>query len=359
MGRRTIRATMILPRQITLGDVFDSAGYRTGFIGKLHNGGQFWNRAGTDYTADPDAIDFARPFDAGPTGFGFDYSFLLPGGFSGTVYAYFENDRLVRYTESSGSYEAFAADSEARSHMVRINEAWGGRHNTGLMGSPGLAMDNFDSSNTGRVLARKALEFMGRAIDENTSPAYPQPFFLFFAMPELHTPYSPPAFFDIDHADDVTQPKSGTAVAGSSGIGPDIDMVKEIDLIVGELTRYLEERGQLENTLIILTSDNGPVVPPGQQDFAPQGTEGGVPLRGYKGTIFEGGHRVPLLARWGSGAAGGSIIPPQSRSDALVGLHDLMATFYALLGVQRPHGQANDSKSFLPVLLGSEQRLAA
>jgi arylsulfatase A-like enzyme len=115
----------------------------------------------------------------------------------------------------------------------------------------------------------------------------------------------------------------------------------------------LDAKNQLANTLIIVSSDNGPVTWPVIEGRYPPGMEGNTPLRGLKGKIYEGGHRVPLLARWGDGTAGNSFITPGTTSEQLLGLNDLAATFLDLLGGQRPFGQANDSKSFLPALLAT------
>ena len=344
-------ATMIVPGQTTLGDLFSEAGYITAFIGKLHNGGAFYNRSGKGYTRDHAEMDFTRRFDRGPTQFGFDYSFILPDGTSGPPYAWFENDQLVRFDSGAGKYQPFVSNDDAAKHLVYASPGWGKPFNGGAIGVPGWAMDNFDARQIGGIITRKALGFLEQAIDRNQS-AYPsKPFFLFFAPPQIHPPYSPPEFFDARHANDIEPSATGTPVAGSSP-NPRIDMIRETDLMLGALVDFLAERNELENTLIIFSSDNGPVTWPIVEGRYPPGTDSGVQLRGLKGEIHEGGHRVPLLARWGDGSAERSYIPPGTNSRYLLGLNDLAATFYALLGKQRPYGQANDSKNFLPVLLG-------
>ena len=345
-------STMILPGQSTLGDVFNGTGYRTGIIGKLHIGGAFWNQAGTEYTRDPLQADFTRRFNRGPLDYGFDYSFLLPGGLSGPPYAYFENDRLVRFDQATQRYEPFATHTSVAAAFSSVSQGWAAPFNGGLLGGPGLVLDNYDSRHSGAILTRKALEFMEQSIASSKGQAFPEPFFLLFAPPQLHTPYTPPDFFNISHRNDAAPATTGIPVAGETG-SPRNDIIREIDLMVGAIVSFLAERGELERTLIVFTSDNGPLPDPGTEGTAPQGTEAGVPLRDSKGSIYEGGHRVPLLLRWGDGTSYGSYIPPGSATDQLVGLQDLAATFHALLGQQRASGQFNDSKNLLPVALGT------
>ena len=346
-------ATMIVPGQETLGDLFNEVGYQTAFIGKLHNGGMFHNLAGDDVSREHRDIDFTRPFDRGPTQFGFDYSFVLPGGLSGPPYAYFENDRLVRFDAASASYKVFDSSTEALDRFVYVPNTWAGPHNNSRLGSRGWALDNYDSSSSSRVLTRKALQFFEQASARNKRSLTPEPFFLFFAPPQLHRPYSPPQFFNITSTSDDQPATSGEVIAGSTSSDRG-DVIRELDLMLGALLDGLEANGQLRNTLIIFTSDNGPFPWPDLEDMNHQGVDRGVPLRGYKGQIHEGGHRVPLIAVWGDTLQSQITAEPGTRNKNLVGLHDLSATFYQLLGLQRPAGQANDSKSFLAELTGAE-----
>jgi hypothetical protein len=112
--------TMIIPGQQTLGNLMHTAGYSTAFIGKLHNGGAFWSQDNSGYAQGRKNIDFSRSFDRGPTQFGFDYSFLLPSGLSHQPYAYFENDRLVRFNKQSDTFSPFPTNAAANQHLVQI-----------------------------------------------------------------------------------------------------------------------------------------------------------------------------------------------------------------------------------------------
>jgi arylsulfatase A-like enzyme len=202
------------------------------------------------------------------------------------------------------------------------------------------------------ILTRKALAFIDRAAARNQSALAPEPFFLLFAPPQLHRPNLSPAFFDVEHAKDDEPATSGVPVAGVTGTDRS-DTILEVDVMLGALLDGLEASGQLHNTLIIFTSDNGPFPWPDLVSLNIQGIDHGVPLRGYKGQIHEGGHRVPFIAAWGSTLQSQISLAPGTRSSALFGLQDLAATFYQLLGLQRPVGQANDSKSLLPLLTGA------
>jgi arylsulfatase A len=268
------------------------------------------------------------------------------------MYAYFENDRLVRYDSNSGAYKPFKNNETAHRSFVRT-QGWNSTHNGGLTGASGWAIDNYDSRKAGSILTRKAIEFMEHAISQGRSTGIHTPFFLYYATPQIHKPYSPPEYFNPKDSMDDDPSTEGDRVAGVSNVSERTDMIVETDLMVGAIVDFLKQKGQLDNTLIVLSSDNGPVwwgEPEAVVNVA--GAENGVPFRGMKGAIYEGGHRVPLLARWGDGVSNQSVILPGGRSKALVGLQDLAATFYSLLGRQRPFNQANDSKSLMPVLLG-------
>lgn len=336
-----VRGTMFLAGQQTLGNIFSDAGYRTGFVGKTHTGALFSRSDGSITTVHKE-IDFTLPFAGGPTELGFDYSFVLPVGLSGSPYAYFEDDRLVRFDDVSGTFKPFTDVLAALNSFVYRGKAWGADHNGGRIGSPGYVMDNYDSREVGAIMTGQALNFLSAAIDANEASDQSEPFFLLFAPPQLHRPHTPPDTFTTAGGETV-------AVANTSGISGRTDVIREIDLMVGELITLLDIRGQLDNTVIVFTSDNGAVWSEAEGASLPQGTENGVQLRGAKGDIYEGGHRVPLIVRWGK--TGDGPVAAAASSNQLTGLHDLAATFYALTGQQRPEAQANDSKSLLPALI--------
>jgi arylsulfatase A-like enzyme len=174
------------------------------------------------------------------------------------------------------------------------------------------------------VLTGKAIGFIEQHRGE--------PFFLYFASHDIHVPRVPNARF-----------------VGKSGMGPRGDEILELDWAVGEIERTLERLGIADNTLLIVTSDNGPVVDDGYQDRAVEllgGHTPAGPLRGGKYSAFDGGTRVPMIVRWPGHT------PPGATSDALLSQVDLLASFASLTGVHLAADAAPDSYDMLPALLG-------
>ena len=150
-----------------------------------------------------------------------------------------------------------------------------------------------------------------------------KPFFLFYATPTPHTPWLPSEQF-----------------AGTSPVGKYGDVVREIDWQVGELIKTLQEQGVADNTLLVFTSDNGPVL-------REPGPEAG-PLRGGKWSDFEGGIRVPTVMHWSG------VIKPGSVNNEIAGIIDLLPTFCEIAGVEPPKDRVIDGVSLLPYLRGKD-----
>ncbi len=316
--------SQILPGQQTVGNILDRHGYDNGFVGKLHMGGNFFQR-GTNQLAPwdgpEDQIDFERGMFQGPRSYGFDYSYLLLRGIQESPYAYFENDRLVGEQDTMVQWPAGEfGDSEV---LV-----------------PGIGVPDWDSTGTGERLTRSALDFIDRHHDRNVARGTDDPFFLYFAPPAPHDPVTPPA--------DML----GVPIRGATGLGPRADMVYQNDVSLGLLLDALDDRGLTEDTLVLFLSDNGGVRPDPAELDAGHDKHGG--LRGHKGEIWEGGARTPLVAMWGDGTPAGSVIPPGSTSSQLVAVHDLAATLAAVVGENLPTDQARESHDILPVLTGSQ-----
>ncbi|MEY2879256.1 MAG: hypothetical protein RLZZ15_1636, partial [Verrucomicrobiota bacterium] len=150
-----------------------------------------------------------------------------------------------------------------------------------------------------------------------------KPFFIYFAPHDVHAPTIPHPRF-----------------VGSTGLGNRADMLSELDWSVGEVVQTLERLGLAQDTLVIFSSDNG-AQPTNESGHLPNG-----PWRGKKSQLWEGGHRVPFIARWPGRIA------PGSTSDDLVCLVDLAATAAAAAGAKLPDGAVPDSFNLLPTLLG-------
>lgn len=306
--------SQILPGQTTLGDLMKRAGYHTAIFGKYHMGGRFHRKDHPGQFAlnegDYRKIDFGRRFEMGPREMGFDYSFLLLSGIQEEPYAYFENDTLV--------------GDPAR---LEIIEAGGAR---------GIGMPYWKTDAVGPVMTRKALDFLERHFDENRRAEKRRPFFVYYCSQVIHLPISP------------ARAVLGTPVRGQTfdEVG---DFLYELDVTLGKLIKAIDDQGALPNTLFLVTSDNGARP---YHSLHAGGHEPNGGLAGWKGTVWEGGHRVPLVAAWGDGTKRGSPVPPGTRSDALVGLQDIYATLAELTGQKPDASQALDSHSFLAVLLG-------
>jgi arylsulfatase A-like enzyme len=176
------------------------------------------------------------------------------------------------------------------------------------------------------VITGKAIEFIERHRDK--------PFFLYFATHDIHVPRVPHARFQ-----------------GTTDMGPRGDAIAQFDWCVGQVMNALDERRLSDNTLLILTSDNGPVLNDGYLDDATERVgdhRPSGPLRGGKGSLFEGGTRVPFIVRWPAQVKAGE-------SGALISQIDLIASLSRLVGENRDEGAAADSTDVLPALLGQTE----
>jgi arylsulfatase A len=191
---------------------------------------------------------------------------------------------------------------------------------------PGLIAPDFPMEEVDRRFLQESREFIAQ--HARNSPK--QPFFLFHATQAVHLP-----FF------------AGKDFRGKTQAGPHGDFISEFDHIVGELMRELEAHGFAQNTLVILSSDNGPETTTVVHMRADHAHDGAKPWRGLKRDSWEGGHRVPLIVRWPGRIQAGTT------SDQLACLTDLMATIAAITGAELPPDSAEDSFNLLPALTGT------
>ncbi|MBL9186702.1 MAG: arylsulfatase [Opitutaceae bacterium] len=308
----------------TLPSVLRSAGYSTAIVGKWHLG----------LGAHGQTLDWNEPVAPGPREVGFDYSFIMAATADRVPCVYLENQRVVgldpRDRLRTSYADPFPGEPTGVSIRSQLKLDWSHGHNQAVVNgigrigyhTGGRAAQWIDEDMADTFTAR-ALQFIERE--------RARPFFLFFAAHDIHVPRVPHPRF-----------------AGQTGMGARGDAIVQFDWAVGEILAALERHGLTRDTVVILTSDNGPVRDDGYKDRAvellgdhrPAG-----PLRGGKNSRFEGGTRVPFIVRW----------PARMRpgvSDALVSQVDVVATFAALTGQKLTPRDAPDSLDVGSALLG-------
>ncbi|GAB5522803.1 MAG: arylsulfatase [Roseivirga sp.] len=299
---------LIAQEQTTLGSLFSDNGYHTACIGKWHLGldwakkndslplftGSQWDDPNTDN------VDYAGKIGGGPSERGFDYGYVIPSSLDIAPYCYINNGRLTKPMNGK-----IAGENPERGVFWRTADI----------------QQDFELGGTLDHLTDRAVEYIdeqGRKKD--------QPFFLYFPLTAPHTPWLPTA-----------------KVRGKSQAGVYGDFVVQVDQTVGAVMKKLEDLGIEDETLIIFSSDNGSHWT--AEDKGKFAHRANYIYSGMKSDVWEGGHRVPFIARWpGKIKAGIS-------SNELVSMTDLMATFSEMLGTST---QAEDSNSILKLLTGEE-----
>lgn len=316
---------VIRPEQYTMADMFRSAGYATGAVGK-------WHLGLGDTTGSQDWNGRIAP---GLEDIGFDYSYIMAATGDRVPCVYIENQRVVGLDPADPievSYTApFPGEPTGKDNpeLLRIRPSMGhdqsivdGISRIGYM-KGGMAARWHDEEIADRI-TDKACEF----IERNSSG----PFFLYFGTNDIHVPRVPHERF-----------------AGRSGMGPRGDAILSLDYSVGRILSVLDSLGIADNTLVILSSDNGPIVDDGYEDRAEEllgDHKPWGPFLGTKYSIYEAGTRVPMVVRWK-----GRIVPGSS-DDALFSQIDLFASLASLCGGTVGPGAAPDSRDCLSVLLG-------
>ena len=332
-------------RHITVAEIMQNAGYRTAFFGKMHTGGSVYNANGEVIRekAKLNTMDYSRGVEDALDDHGFDYWFGLLSGIQHEPYAYFENGRFhpidLRNPANNSSTRLFS-DGFYRMSDNGLSEIVEARH------VPARGDVDYDSSQAGIIFTNGAIDFIDRHQQEIEKTGKDRPFMLYFASQAIHVPHTPPFDFDGDPAT-INEPVSGVTGAVTS------DVLYELDLQVGKIMKKLKDEGIAENTLIIFTSDNGALWPQVTK-FADPDHDNNGPLRDYKASVYEGGHRVPFIAKWGDGTKAGSIISPGSVSNQTITGLDWVATMYELTQQNMQEDQAKDSASLLPVLTGKQ-----
>ncbi|WP_202626941.1 sulfatase family protein [Steroidobacter agaridevorans] len=318
---------LIRPGQFTLPLMLKNAGYATGVVGKWHLG------------LGDGKVDWNREIAPGPLEIGFDYGFFMPATLDRVPTVLIENRRVanldpadpirVDYRSKVGSEPTgaehpellkFGADPEHSNTIVN------GISRIGYM-TGGKAARWSDEGLTDQLLS-KAIDFVTARKD--------QPFFLYFAVNEPHVPRAPHPRF-----------------VGSSGMGPRGDAIVQFDWTVGAFMQKLGQLGIADDTLIILSSDNGPILFDGYDDQAVERAgnhKPSGPYRSGKYSIYEGGTRVPMIVSWPGH------VRERHVSTALIDHVDFVASLAALVGQKLPRDAAVDSFDMLAPLMGQSER---
>jgi len=309
---------LIEKERLTLPGMLREEGYTTAMFGKWHVGMTFFDKEGKQVTKGGvegvRMVDYSRAIPDAPIHRGFDHFF-------GTVccpttdwlYAYVDGDRIpVPPTKllDKSKLPKHPYANDCRRGMV----------------APGFEHEEVDL-----VFLKKSLDFL-----ENHAKESPKkPFFLLHSTQAVHLPSLAAGRFK-----------------GKSGAGPHGDFILEFDYVVGELMKALDKHGFAENTLVIVTSDNGPEVPTVIAMRRDHKHDGARPWRGVKRDNWEGGHRIPMVVRWPEKVKAGTT------TAQTMCLTDIMATCAAIVGAELPDAAAEDSFDLLPVLLGKQDESA-
>ncbi|WP_296698772.1 arylsulfatase [Algoriphagus sp.] len=301
-GVLTGKSNALIPdERTTIADVFKNKGYETAFIGKWHLG---WNWGLKDVEAntgegwnpqDFDQIDFSKTVTHTPNDLGFDYAYGHSGSLDMAPYVYVENGMATAIPDT-----------------VTVNT---GKYS---WWREGPTAPDFDHEKVTPHFFDKSIEYIESKAQTES------PFFLYLALPSPHTPILPTEEWQ-----------------GKSGVLPFGDFMMMIDDYVGKVNEAIKKAGIEENTLVIFTSDNGGSPAAGLEELAALGHLSNYVFRGNKADLYEGGHRVPFIAKWPERIKKGT-----SR-DQTICLTDFMATGAEIVGYSLQDNEGEDSYSLL------------
>lgn len=283
--------------RMTVASFLREHGYYTACVGKWHLGLD-WSRTGSE----PDQVDYTKPIGGGPTAVGFDAFFGISASLDMPPYVYIEGDGVTAVPD----HETGNNDEKA---------FW----------RAGPTAPDFRHEEVLPRCTDRVCEIVAARASEDA------PFFIYFPLPAPHTPILPTPEFQ-----------------GASGTNEYGDFVLQVDAVVGRVTEALERAGIAENTILIVSSDNGCSPRAGFEELAELGHNPSYVFRGHKADIYEGGHRIPLIVRWPSRIAAGTA------THRTVCLSDLLATMADILGTPLPDHAGEDSVSNLPLWSGSD-----
>lgn len=288
---------LILTNRLTVAGLMKEQGYSTACIGKWHLGlGLPTTTGNTAIGKDGNNVDWKGRISGGPVDLGFDYFYGISASLDMPPYIYIENDRFVG---DATAIKEFHPNRKGPSHP------------------------DFEAVDVLPEIGRKTVEFIQRQTHD-------KPFFAYVGFTSPHTPILP------------TKEWKGKSKLGSYG-----DFMMQTDAVVGQIVDALDAAGFGDNTMVIVTADNGCSAGPSRAtELEKSGHYSSAQFRGYKSDLWDGGHRVPFIVRWPANVKAGSI------SDQTICLTDLMATCADLLGTKIPDDAGEDSVSFAPALQG-------
>lgn len=296
-----ISEALIPNERTTIADVVKTEGYHTAFIGKWHLG---WNWGvnegdtvmGEGWNPDDFAqLDFTEPVTHNPNDLGFDYAYGHAGSLDMAPYVYVENGKVTALPDT-----------------VTVNK---GKYS---WWREGPTSPDFDHELVTPNFFERSIKYIEEQANQEN------PFFLYLALPSPHTPILPPAEWQ-----------------GKSGILPFGDFMMMIDDYIGQVNAAIKQAGIEENTLVIFTSDNGGSPAAGLEEMQALGHYSNYIYRGHKADLYEGGHRVPFIAKWPAKIKKGT-----SR-DQTICLTDLMATSADIIGYDLKANEGEDSYSLI------------
>lgn len=317
---------IINPGQYTLADMFKNSGYKTSAIGKWHLG----------LGAETGKQDWNAPLATHPGDLGFDYSYIMAATADRVPCVFIENGMVANYDPSAPievSYsKPFSGEPLGSTHPELLynlkpthehdQAIVNGISRIGYMKGGGKAL--WKDENIADSISSHAIDFIRRNKDV--------PFFMYLATNDVHVPRFPHDRF-----------------RGKSPMGLRGDAIVQFDWTVNQVVNTLKELGLYENTLIILSSDNGPVLDDGYDDKAEELLNGHSPTRGLRGnkySAFEGGTRIPFIVSWPERIEGGKT------SEALISQIDIFRSLGELINSRIPRESAPDSENYMDALLG-------
>ena len=306
---------LIEPNRMTVASLLKQHGYHTACFGKWHLGMDWVRQPGkevTELNIEPREqvwnVDFSKPIGNGPTSVGFDEYFGISASLDMVPYTFIQDDAVEALPTKDLDFPLMLGRTTGRTRR-------------------GPAVEGFDAADVLPELRQRAVDYIGRRANESRQG---HPFFLYLPLASPHTPIVPTSSWQ-----------------NKSGLNPYADFVMETDAAIGAVLDALDKHNLTQNTLLILTSDNGCSPQAKFDELLAQGHNPNYRFRGNKADIYEGGHRVPFLVRWPNHVAAGKA------SQQLICLMDLLATCAAIVDAEKKllDNVGEDSISFLPALL--------